>query len=67
MLFRSDWTLTKNVTGVEGAVEIVVNIRDIDEEGVENLYWSTFINKELKVGKSIPGGKKNQRSYIQMH
>ena len=53
-----DWTLTKNVTGVEGAVEIVVNIRDIDEEGVENLYWSTFINKELKVGKSIPGGKK---------
>ena len=53
-----DWTLTKNVTGIEGAVEIVVNIRDIDEEGVENLYWSTFINKELKVGKSIPGGKK---------
>ena len=50
------WDITKSVTSVSGAVAVNVNIKEIDSNGIELLYWSSFIyNSLINVKKSIKG------------
>lgn len=48
-----DWTITREMTPVDGNLEFLVCIRQVDEEGNESNHWNTELNDEMYISKGL--------------
>ena len=52
-IMHYDWTITNDVTSVNGNLEFVVCIKKTDENGFDIAHWNSDINKEMYVSKGL--------------
>lgn len=52
-IMHFDWTISKNVTLVDGKVSFLVCIKTTDELGNEKNHWNSELNQEMTVSKGL--------------
>lgn len=54
-IIHFDWTITRDVTDVPGKIGLVVCMRHVEEENLENA-WHTYRNEEIEIKRGISCG-----------
>lgn len=52
-IIHFDWTISKDVTNVDGYISFLVCIKKTDEEGNEENHWNSEINNDLYISKGL--------------
>lgn len=48
-----DWTITRNVTEVQGPISFLVCAKDVDSEGNEKTHWNSELNRDCTVSEGL--------------
>lgn len=52
-IMHFDWTITKNVTVVEGTLTFLVCVREVDAKGYERNHWNSETNDDLYISEGL--------------
>ena len=56
-IMHFDWTISQNVSLVEGPIKFLVCIRKMDDEGYEQNHWNSELNEEMYVSEGLECGE----------
>lgn len=54
-IMHFDWTLTRNVTGINGPIVFMVCVKRVDRDGNEEVHWNSERNLEMYVSEGLEG------------
>ena len=54
-IMHFDWTLTRNVTGINGPIVFEVCVKRVDRDGNEEIHWNSERNLEMYVSEGLEG------------
>ena len=54
-IMHFDWTLTRNVTGINGPIVFLVCAKRVDRNGNEEVHWNSERNTEMYVSDGLEG------------
>lgn len=52
-IMHFDWTITRNVTGIDGVITFLVCTKKTDKDGNEETHWNTELNTEMYVSSGL--------------
>lgn len=52
-IMHFDWTISQNVTKVEGQLSFLICIKDVDVDGEEKTHWNSELNQEMYISKGL--------------
>ena len=52
-IMHFDWTISGDVTTIQGYLSFLVCIKRVDEEGNEAQHWNSMLNKELYIAEGL--------------
>lgn len=52
-IMHFDWTISRNVTEVKGALSFLVCIKKVDEEGMEQNHWNSELCEDMYVSEGL--------------
>ena len=62
-IMHFDWTITRNVTMVKGAITISICIKDVDTDGNEVNHWNSELNNEMSVSEGLECSEHIEEEY----
>lgn len=62
-IMHFDWTLTRNVTGIDGPIVFLVCVKKTDKNGYEVIHWNSERNTEMYVSTGLEGEEAVQNLY----
>ena len=62
-IMHFDWTLTRNVTGINGPIVFMVCVKRVDREGNEEVHWNSERNLEMYISEGLEGEEVIQDLY----
>lgn len=62
-IMHFDWTLTRNVTGINGPIVFMVCVKRVDRDGNEEVHWNSERNMEMYISEGLEGEEVIQDLY----
>lgn len=62
-IMHFDWTLTRNVTGINGPIVFMVCVKRVDRDGNEEVHWNSERNTEMYISEGLEGEEVIQDLY----
>lgn len=62
-IMHFDWTLTRNVTGINGPIVFMVCVKRVDRDGNEEVHWNSERNLEMYISEGLEGEEVIQDLY----
>ena len=62
-IMHFDWTLTRNVTGINGPIVFMVCVKRVDRDGNEEVHWNSERNEEMYISEGLEGEEVIQDLY----
>ena len=62
-IMHFDWTLTRNVTGINGPIVFMVCVKRVDREGNEEVHWNSERNADMYISEGLEGEEVIQDQY----
>lgn len=62
-IMHFDWTLTRNVTGINGPIVFMVCVKRVDREGNEEVHWNSERNLDMYISEALEGEEVIQDLY----
>lgn len=54
-IMHFDWTLTRNVTGINGPIVFEICVKRVDRDGNEEIHWNSERNLDMYVSEGLEG------------
>jgi hypothetical protein len=58
-----DWTLTRNVTGIDGVISFLVCVKKVDDDGNEEIHWNSELCNDMYVSSGLEGEETVRNEY----
>lgn len=62
-IMHFDWTLTRNVTGINGPIVFMVCVKRVDRDGNEEVHWNSERNIDMYISEGLEGEEVIQDLY----